>query len=67
MDNIVIFSKSLDNYLQHFHNVFQELTAMRIILQPNKSYLDYLLVYFFGQKVNAFGMATAEVKLAAII
>ena len=66
VNNIVIFSKLLEEHLWHLQNVFQELTAMRIILLPKKSFLAYLLVRLPRQKVNALGMAMAEAKLAAI-
>ena len=65
VDNIVIFFKSLEKHLRHLHNVFCELTITRIILQPTKSFLVYLSVRLFKQRVNALGMATAKAKLAA--
>ena len=66
VNNIVIFSKSLDEHLNHLHNVFRELTITRIILQPNKSFLAYPSVHFFGQSVNVLGMATAEAEITQL-
>ena len=40
--------------------------VLQIILQPTKSFLAYPLIHS-RQKVGAFDMATAEVKLAAIM
>ena len=63
----MIFSKLLEKYLKHLYNVFCELTITRIILQPTKSFLEYPSVHLYGEKIDAFGMATAEAKLAPIM
>ena len=62
----MIFSKLLEKLLKHLYNIFQELTKTRIILQPTKSFFAYPSVHFLRQRVNAFSIATAEAKLAAI-
>ncbi len=67
IDNIVIYSATLTEHLQHLWNVFQELANRRICLSSEKSFLDYFLVQLLGQWVDALGLATLEVKLAAII
>ena len=66
VDDIVIFLKLLEEHLRYLQNIFQELTTIRIILLPNKSFLAYPSVCFLRQRANAFRMATAEAKLAAI-
>ena len=66
MDDIVIFSNSLEEHLQHLEKVFDALTTINIHLSPKKSYLGYPSVRLLGQKVNALGLATADEKLAAI-
>ena len=66
VDDIVIFLKLLEEHLLHLRNIFQELTAMRIILSPKNLFLAYPSVRLLGQRVNALGMATAEAKLTAI-
>ena len=65
MDDIVIFSRSLEKHLKHFYNIFCELTITRIILQPIKSFLAYLLVHLLRLRVDTLGRATTEAKLAA--
>ena len=60
VNNIVVFSKLLEEHLRHLQNVFQELTTIQIILLPKKSFLTYSSVHFFGQRVDACSMATAE-------
>ena len=66
VDDIVIFSSSLDEHLKHLKLVFGALERMNIHLSPKKSFLGYPSVHLLGQKVDALGLATAEDKLAAI-
>ena len=66
VDDIVIFSNSLDDHLKHLHLVFEKLSGYNICLSPEKSFIGYPSVALLGQRVDAFGLATAEEKLAAI-
>ena len=66
VDDIVIFSTSLNEHIKHLNLVFRVLDNMNIYLSPKKSFLSYSLVYLFGQKVDALGLTTAEEKLTAI-
>ena len=65
-DDIVIFSASLKEHIQHLRHVFAMLDKHNIHLSPKKSYLGYPSVSLLGQKVDALGLATATDKLAAI-
>ena len=66
IDDIVIFSHSLEEHLQHLRAVFAELLKFNICLSPKKSFLGYPSVQLLGQKVDALGLATDKEKLAAI-
>ncbi len=66
VDDIVIFSSTLKEHLEHLRLVFSALSKMNIHLSPRKSFLGYPSVQLLGQKVDALGLATAEEKLAAI-
>ena len=66
VDDIVIFSGSLEEHTRHLAQVFKALDTMNIHLAPNKAYLGYPSVHLLGQRVNALGLATAEEKLWAI-
>ena len=66
VDDIVIFSSSLEEHVKHLNLVFGALARMNIHLAPKKSFLGYPSVQLLGQKVDALGLATAEDKLAAI-
>ena len=63
VNDIVIFSTSLDEHVKHLAQVFKALNTMNIHLAPSKAYLGYPSVHLLGQRVNALGLATAEEKL----
>ena len=66
VDDIVIFSSSIEEHAEHLKLVFGALANMNIHLSPRKSFLGYPSVHLLGQKVDALGLATAADKLAAI-
>jgi len=66
IDDIVIFSNTLEEHLKHLHNVFITLKRMRICLASEKSFLTYSSIQLLGQRVDALGLATLEDKLVAI-
>jgi len=66
VDDIVIYSTSLEQHVEHLRQVFAALDKSNIHLSPKKSFLGFLSVRLLGQKVDALGLATAAEKLAAI-
>ena len=66
VDDIVIFSSSEEEHIQHLQQIFKALDEVNVTLSPRKSFLNYPSVRLLGQKVDALGLATAEEKLAAI-
>jgi len=66
IDNIVIFSNTLEEHLKHLHNVFITLKRMRICLASEKSFLTYPSIQLLEQWVDALGLATLKDKLVAI-
>ena len=66
VDDIVIFSTSLEKHIKHLNLVFQALSEMNIHLAPAKAFLGYPSMQLLGQHVNALGLATSEDKLEAI-
>jgi hypothetical protein len=65
IDNIVIFSNTLEEHLKHLHNVFITLKRMRICLSSEKSFLTYSSVQLLEQWVDALELAIED-KLVAI-
>lgn len=66
VNDIVIFSNTFKEHLEHLRHVFNKLNQMGICLSPEKSYLAYPSVQLLGQRVNALGLATTDDKLKAI-
>jgi len=66
VNNIVIFSNTLEEHLKHLHNVFITLKRMRICLSSEKSFLIYSSVQLLEQWVDVLGLATLKDKLVAI-
>ena len=67
VDDIVVFSKSLEEHLRHLNQVFALFTKLNIALKPSKTYLGYPTISLLGQRVDRFGLSTAQEKLAAIL
>src|SRR2546421_8514752 len=44
IDDIIIFSKILENHLQHLNTVFSLFNRLEIILKKIKTHLDYSLI-----------------------
>lgn len=66
VDDIVIFSQTLDEHINHLHQIFGLLDSFNVSLSPKKSFIGYPTVALLGQKVDAFGLTTAADKLEAI-
>ncbi len=66
VNNVVIFSKTLEEHLTHLCTIFQLFVKREISIKPSKAFLGYPTVSLLGQRVNSFGLATAEEKLKAI-
>ena len=66
VDDVVIASKTLDEYVEHLHKVFALFLEKGISVKPTKSYVGYPSVKLLGQRVDSLGLSTAEEKLEAI-
>src|SRR5216117_1903990 len=58
IDDIVIFSDSESDHLQHLETIFQLFTDRRLSISPKKSWIAYPSVELLGFRVNALGCAT---------
>ncbi|KAH4258570.1 hypothetical protein HBI04_146040 [Parastagonospora nodorum] len=67
VDDFIIFSKSLAEHKDHLRTVFARLDELRFSLNPNKCYIGYPSATILGQKVDAFGLATTDERMAAIL
>ena len=66
IDDIVIFSESVDEHLSHLRAIFSLFNSMNITLKATKSFLGYPSVTLLGQKVDGLGLTTSAEKLEAI-
>ena len=66
VDDMIVFSKTLAEHLQHLRTLFKLFQDRRISLSPGKSFLGYPTVILLGQRVDSLGLTTSEEKLAAI-
>lgn len=66
IDDIVVFSKSKLDHMQHLRNVFRTLQDARIVMSPKKTYLGYPTANLLGQRVDSLGLVTTKEKIEAI-
>ena len=66
VDDVVIFSRSLEEHLRHLNQVFKLFQDRNIVLKPSKTYLGYPTIALLGQKVSSLGMTAPTDKLKAI-
>jgi hypothetical protein len=66
VNNIVIFSKTLENYVQHLHIIFELLDFKEITLLLKKLFVEYSIISFFEQKINAFDLIVVTNKINVI-
>ncbi len=67
INNIIIFSLILKNYLQHLRNIFDLFRAWCVSLIFNKSFLDYSSIILLNQWVNSLRIFTFKNKIKIII
>jgi hypothetical protein len=66
IDDIIIFSKNLDNHLAHLKEVFFILITNEISINSKKAFLSYAFVQLLDQRVDSFELSTDEEKLKTI-
>ena len=66
IDDIVIFSKSFDEHVQHLNIIFQLFNDLNISLSLKKFFLEYSTMQLLEKKVNAFDLTTVVEKIEAI-
>ena len=66
MDNILIFSKSVEEHHQHVHQVFQHLNEKKWHVKQKKCVLFLEEVEFLGHVVSSKGIKVAHDKIDAV-
>ena len=67
IDDIVIFSKTFNDHLDHLDQVFKAVTETGITLVTMKSHFAYQSLLLLGQKVSPLGLSTHMEKASAIL
>jgi len=66
IDDITIWSMTLEDHIRNLHAIFSLFQQVQITLSPIKSFIGYPSVSLLGQRVDSFGMTTSEEKIEAI-
>ena len=67
IDDIVIFSTSFEDHIQHLDQVLKAVSGANITLSPSKCHLADQSLLLLGQKVSRLGLSTHKEKVAAIL
>lgn len=67
IDDIVIFSLTFDDHLEHLDKVFKAVSDTGITLATSKCHFAYQSLLLLGQKVSRLGLSTHMEKVSAIL
>ena len=67
IDDIVVFSKSWDEHLNHLDLVLGAIAKAGVTLSPSKCFIGYSSILLLGQKVSRLGLSTHREKVQAIL
>lgn len=67
IDDIVIYSKSYEEHIEHLDKVLEAIEKAGITLSPVKCHLFYSSVLLLGHKVSRLGLSTHLEKVRAIL
>lgn len=63
IDEIVMFSKSLKNYISQLKNIFDKLKANNISIKFKKLFIEYFFVSFLYQRFHFFRLNCKQAKI----
>jgi hypothetical protein len=66
IDDIVVYSKTFEDHLQHVDLVLKAISKAGITLSPPKCHLGYQSLQLLGQRVSRLGLSTHKEKVDAI-
>jgi hypothetical protein len=67
IDDIVIYSKSYEDHIDHLDKVLQAIAAANITLSPSKCHMFYSSILLLGHKVSRLGLSTHAEKVQAVM
>jgi len=66
IDDIVIFSDTFEEHVEHLRAVLLTLSELGMTLSPDKCYIAYHSVQLLGHVVDRYGLSTLPEKVSAI-
>ena len=66
IDDIVIYSKDVDEHFQHLKMVFSQLRAARLKLKPSKCEFYHAKLEYLGHVISSDGVRTNPKKVEAV-
>src|SRR5436190_9226055 len=66
IDDIVIFSKTLENHLQHLNMIFNLFNRLKITFKKVKTYLNYLFIILLNQQIYDFDMTFLKKQIVTL-
>jgi len=66
IDDLVAFSRTFDEHLQHLRELFILLVKLNVTISAKKTFLNYPSITLLGQRVDAFGLSTTEERLESL-
>jgi hypothetical protein len=67
IDNIVVYSRTYKEHIDHLNKVFEAIKKAGITLSPDKCHLFYSSILLLGHKVSRLGLLTHEEKFHTIL
>ena len=66
IDDIIIFSKTLENHFQYLNMIFSLFNRLEIILKKIKTHLNYSSIILLNQQIDDFDMTISKKWIAAL-
>ena len=67
INNIIIFSQILNDYLNHLYQLFFLLSQYNIVINSKKAYIDFLTIWLLEQKISLLDFFTMQDKIETIV
>ena len=66
IDDLTVWSLTLENHLQHLATLLKLFIEKGVVLSLIKTFLGYSIVTLLGQRVDAYGVSTVSEKIEAL-
>ena len=66
INDVVIFSKTLENQFQHLNMIFNLFNRLEITLKRIKTHLDYSFIILLDQQVDNFDMISLKKQIVIL-